>query len=265
MPGVSVAETNLELPAASPLARVEQRVGVTDFSLSYSSPAVKGRKIWGGLVAYDKAWRAGANATTTLKATRDFKLGTTAVKAGTYSVFIIPGQTQWTFVLSSDPDAGQKHDPNKDAARVTVTPSKLAEPRERLTYLFSNTTDDATALDMEWESVRVRVPLTVDTKAQVNKAIEATLAEAWRPHFMSANYLFGTGDVKRAAALVKQSIAIKPHYRNEWLNAQILMKQGKKAQAKAAAQRALKLGPGSDPGFDAFWKGEITRQVASWK
>ena len=263
VPATSAAQ-ELPLPQLSSKARVEQRVGVTDFSVDYSSPAVKGRKVWGALVPYDKAWRAGANQSTTLKASRDFKLGTTPVKAGSYAVFMIPGEKQWTVILNSDVQAGGNHDANKDVARTTVVPATLAQPRERLTYIFSDSSDEQTNLDLEWESVRVRVPLAVDTRAHVNAAIESATATAWQPHFMSANYLFSTGDVKRAQALLAKSIQIKPTMRNQWLNAQILMKTGKKAQAKAAAQRALKLGQGQ-PGFEQFWKGEITKTVATWK
>jgi hypothetical protein len=263
-PATAAAEEQLELPQASPQASVSQRVGVTDFSVAYSSPAVKGRKIWGALVPHDKAWRAGANASTKLTASRDFKLGATAVKAGSYSVFMIPGDKSWTVILNSDVNAGGNHDAAKDIARVTVTPAALSQPRERLTYVFSDTTDDSTALDLEWESVRVRVPLSVDTRAHVFAAIDSTLAEAWRPHFNSASYLFQIGELSRAQQLAAKSISIKPTYRNEWLSAQILWKQGKKAPARQAAQRALKLGPG-DRGFEAFWKGEITKTVATWK
>jgi hypothetical protein len=263
-PATVAAEEQLQIPQPSPKASAAQRVGVTDFSIEYSSPAVKGRKIWGGLVPYDKAWRAGANASTKLTASRDFKLGTTAVKAGSYSVFMIPGDKSWTVILNSDVNAGGNHDAAKDIARVTVTAATLAQPRERLTYLFSDTTDEQTALDLEWESVRVRVPLAVDTRTHVLAGIDATLADAWRPHFTSAGYLFQIGQLPRAQQLVAKSISIKPTYRNEWLNAQILWKSGKKAPARAAAQRALKLGPG-DPGFEAFWKGEITKTIATWK
>ena len=259
-----MADENFELPQLSPQAKVAQRVGITDFSLDYSSPAVKGRKIWGALVPYDKSWRAGANAGTKLTASRDFKVGTTAVKAGTYLIFMIPGEKQWTAVLNSDVSAGQNHDAAKDVARVTITPVALPQPRERLAFIFSDTTDAGTALDLEWESVRVRMPITVDTKGQVDAAIEKNLADTWRPHFMSANYLFQNGDMKRAQDYVAKSITIKPTLRNEWLSAQILWKNGKKAQAKAAAARAMKLGP-ADPGFETFWKGEITKTVATWK
>jgi hypothetical protein len=264
LPVAASAEEQLQLPQASPKARVEQRVGITDFSLDYSSPGVKGRKIWGDLVPWDKAWRAGANASTTLKASTDFKLGTTTVKAGAYSIFMIPNEKQWTVILNADTNAGGNHDPKKDVAQIAITPAKLAGPRERLTFLFTDSTDDQTNLELEWETVRIRVPLSVETKSLVNAAIDKTLAETWRPHFQSANYLFQAGDHKRALAYVKQSIAIKATFRNEWLHAQLLQKAGKKAEAKAAANRALKLGPG-DPVFESFFKGEITKQVKTWK
>ena len=159
-------------------ARVEQRVGVTDFSLDYSSPGVKGRKIWGDLVPWGKAWRAGANASTTLEVSTDFKFGTTTMKAGAYAIFMIPNEKQWTVILNSDTGAGGNHDPKKDLAKVEITPAKLGAPRERLTYLFTDSTDDQTNLELEWEQVRIRVPLGVDTKALVNTAIDKTLADA---------------------------------------------------------------------------------------
>jgi hypothetical protein len=263
VPAASAAQ-ELQTPQLSPKARVEQRVGVSDFSVEYSSPAVKGRKIWGELVPYDKPWRAGANQSTRLTASHDFKLVTTPVKAGSYAVFMIPGKTSWTVILNSDLAAGGNHDAKKDVVRVTVTPAQLTQPRERLTYMFSDTTDTQTNLDLEWEQVRVRVPILVETRALVDAAIEKALGDAWRPHSASANYYFQAGDMKRALPLVQKSIAIKPALRNEWLHAQILWKMGKKPEAKAAANRALKLGPG-DPAFESFFKGEITKTIATWK
>ncbi|MGE0549485.1 MAG: DUF2911 domain-containing protein [Kofleriaceae bacterium] len=263
-PAIAAAQPALELPQPSPKARAEQRVGITDFSIDYSSPGVKGRKIWGELVPFDKAWRAGANQSTKLTASRDFKLGSTTVKAGSYSIFMVPGQKSWTVILNSDVNAGGNHDPKKDIAKDTVTPSQLAQPRERLTYTFSDTTDERTSLDLEWESMRVRVPLSVDTRSHVDAAINNATNLAWHPHFVAANYWLQAGDVKRAMPLVQKSISIKPTFRNEWLHAQLLMKTGKKAEAKAAAARALKLGPG-EPAFEQFFKGEITKTVASWK
>ena len=255
----------LVLPQPSPHARVEQRVGLTDLAVDYSSPGVKGRKIWGDLVPYDKVWRAGANAATKLIASHDFTFGGTPIKAGTYSVFIIPAKAQWTVLLNSDPTLGAPdHDDKKDVARVKVTPAALPAPRERLTYLFSDTQEDRTSLDLEWERVRIRVPITVDTKALVTAVIDKATGDAWRPHWSAAGYYFNAGDLDRALALVDKSIAIDSRWRNEWLRAQILGKKGKKAEATAAANRALAVGKG-DPSFEQFVKADVTKAMAGWK
>src|ERR1700742_938108 len=91
-----------ELPQPSPHARVEQRVGLTDVSVDYSSPAVKGRKIWGELVAYDKPWRTGAKAATQLTVSCDFSLGGKPVPAGTYALYTVPGKATWQVALNKD-------------------------------------------------------------------------------------------------------------------------------------------------------------------
>lgn len=257
----------VDLPQPSPRAKVEQRVGVTDFSLEYSSPGVKGRKIWGELVPYDKVWRAGANAATKLTASRDFTFGGTVVKAGTYSLFITPTRRQWTVVLNSDPSANaaaNAHDPKKDIARATVTPAALAAPRERLLYTFNDTQDDRTQLELEWERVRIRVPIIVDTKGHVTASIEKATGEAWRAHAAAASYYFNAGDADRALPLIDKSIAIQANWRNEWLRAQILGKKGRKAEAAAAANRALSLGK-DDKIFEQFVKPDVTKAIAGWK
>jgi hypothetical protein len=263
-PAIAAAQP-LELPVASPKARVEQRVGITDFAVDYSSPGVKGRKIWGELVPYDKPWRAGANAPTKLTASRDFSFGGVQVKAGSYSVFAIPGKAQWTVLLNSDLGASQDtRDVGKDVAKVTVKPVALPAVRERLTFLFADTSDDKVNLDLEWERVRIRVPITVDTKAMATANIDKAIAEAWRPHFSGASYLNERGETDKALALVDKSIAIQSTWRNEWLRAQLMQKKGNKAEAHAAAKRAETLGAG-DPIFERFFKENLKKTVAGWK
>lgn len=264
---VAVAQTVPEVPVASPVARVSQRVGVTDFTVAYSSPAVKGRTIWGGLVPYDQLWRTGANAATTLEASRDFTFAGKPVKAGTYSLFTIPAKSgEWTVILNSNATASaSNHDAKLDVARGTVKAAQLPAVRERLTFIFSDTTDDTTNLDLEWERARVRIPLAVDTKAQVAGNIEQTLAEAWRPHFVAARYLLESGgDLNKALEYANTSIAVKPHWWNNWVKAEILAKQGRKKDAVAAAQQAQKLGTG-DYVYESFFKPRIAKAIGEWK
>src|SRR5215470_4023584 len=177
------ARAQIETPAPSPHAKVEQRVGLTDVTVDYSSPAVKSRKIWGDLVPFDKPWRTGANSATKLIVSKDFTFGGSAVKAGTYSLYTVPGKTSWTVFLGSNADVWgtEVADKEKVVAQTTVKPTALAQPRERMIFAFSDTTEAGTNLDLEWEKLRVRVPITVDTKAQVTASIEKTLADSWRP------------------------------------------------------------------------------------
>jgi hypothetical protein len=262
---VASAQVVVELPQLSPKARIEQRVGITDVSLDYSSPAIKGRKIWGDLVPYDKAWRAGANQATKLTVSRDFSFGGTAVKAGSYSVFMTPTKASWTVALNSDVAATQENvDATKHVASVTVKPVALPAARERLRYTLDDTQDDRTMLTLEWERVRIQVPITINTASFVNTNIERATNAAWRPHFASAGYLNETGQTDRALAMVERSIAIHPHWQNEWLRAQILYKKGNKAEAKASASKAQELGKG-DQGFEQFGKANLQKTVAGWK
>jgi hypothetical protein len=262
---IASAQPAFDLPAASLKARVEQRVGITDVSIDYSSPGVKGRKIWGELVPYDKVWRAGANAATKLTVSRDFKFGGTAVKAGSYSLFMTPGKAQWTVRLNTDLEASQEnHDAKKDIATVTIKPAALPALRERLRYTLDDPQDASVTVNLEWERVRVAVPIAIDTPAMVNASIEKAVGEAWLPAFRAANYLFNNKEVDRALGYVDQSIAIKSTWRNEWLRAQVLQKKGNKAEAMAAAGRAQELGKG-DEVFEKFVKADLQKTVAGWK
>ncbi|MFN7135432.1 MAG: DUF2911 domain-containing protein, partial [Myxococcales bacterium] len=267
VPGAASAQTAPEIPQPSPLARAQQRVGVTDFAIEYSSPAVKGRPVWGGLVPYDQLWRTGANAATRLEVSRDFTFGDKQVPAGKYAVYSIPGKTSWTVILNSNAMASgtQGYDQKNDAARVTVKPETLPNKRERLTFLFSDTTDDATNLDLEWDKLRVRVPVKVDTRSHVQASIQKSLDEAWRPHFVSARYLLDSGgDVDRALEYANTSLAIKPTWWASWVKAQLHGKKGQKAEALAAAQQADTLGKG-DMIYEQFFKEQVTKASAQWK
>jgi Protein of unknown function (DUF2911) len=269
LPASPAAAQSVGLPQSSPKARVEQQVGVTDFAVDYSSPGVKGREIFGKgkLVPYGEVWRTGANSATNLTVSRDFTFGGTKVPAGTYSLFTIPGESKWTVVLNSNPKTWgtNGYDAKQDVARIDVQAQKLDTPRERLAFVFSNTTDNSTRLDIEWEKVRVSVPVTVDTAAHVAANIDTATDSAWRPHFESARWLLeNNGDLKRALSFVDTSIAVKPTWWNHWVKAEILAKSGKSGAAVKSANEAKKLGKG-DYVYDNFYKTQIDAKLATWK
>ncbi len=150
-------------PRPSPAAKVEQQIGTALVTVEYSSPGVKKRKIWGDLVPEGKLWRTGANASTKITFSKDATFGGKPVPAGSYSILSIPTGKSWTVILNKNTGLGANVDqrkPDQDVAQVTVAP-KASPFRERLTFLFSDTTDDSANLDLEWEKVRVSIPITV--------------------------------------------------------------------------------------------------------
>src|SRR5689334_24322546 len=97
----SPAQTpKVEFPAPSPTSTLKQRVGLTDIEIVYSRPGVKGRRIFGGLVPYGEIWRTGANAATKVTFSTSVKFNGVDVPAGSYSLFTIPGEKEWTVILN---------------------------------------------------------------------------------------------------------------------------------------------------------------------
>lgn len=264
--GVSPALAQLELPAASPAASVSQRVGLTDIAVEYSSPAVSGRKIWGALVPFDKPWRAGANKATKITFSRDVTFGGKAVAAGSYAIVMHPTASGWTVALNRDVGlwvGGSKpYDDKLDAARVPAATSAIA-PRERMTFVFGGTTDSQTSLDLEWEALKISVPIQVDTANQAKANIEAALKSAWRPHALAARYIAETTkDYATALKYIDASLAIEKQWFNTWIRADILHNAGRDAEARKAAQAAWDLGS-KDPNF--FYKDRVAEALKSWK
>jgi hypothetical protein len=267
LPGATTAHAQqaLELPAPSPAAKVAQRVGLTDISLDYSSPAVKGRVAFGGVVAWDKVWRAGANAATKLTFSRDVQFGGQPVKAGTYALAALPTQKGWTLILNSDLavfGGGKEYDQKLDVLRVPAKTEAIA-PRERMIFAFANTADDATRLDLEWDKLRISVDIRVDTAAQAKAGIEAMAKAAWRPYANAARYLSETaGDHAGALALADKSLALEVAWYNLWIKAQILQRTGKEGEALELAKKADELGL-KDPNY--FYKEAVEKALKEWK
>jgi hypothetical protein len=210
------AQAQLRTPRPSQKASVMQTVGVTDITIIYSRPAVKGRTIWGdvpadklstiktalgatataGEATLDGApgagkdfplepnghiWRAGANEATQFIVTDDVLINGQPLKAGTYSLHAIPGRDEWTIVFNGD--AGQwgsfTYDAKKDVLRVKAKPQTVAENQENLIYTFDPVTDNSAQVNIRWE--HVLVPFTVqvrDVKALAVEKMRAAVAAA---------------------------------------------------------------------------------------
>jgi len=143
----------------SPPATATGTVNGATLTINYSSPAVKGRKIWGGLVPYDKVWRAGANEATIFETSKNITVEGKALPAGKYSLYAIPGQKEWVIIFNSktgqwgiNEDGSTTEVPANDVLRVTVKPQKSAAFNERMKFVV-----DKNGFALEWENLRVPV------------------------------------------------------------------------------------------------------------
>jgi Protein of unknown function (DUF2911) len=144
-------------PRVSPPASVSGTIRSATITINYSSPSVKGRTIWGGLVKYDSVWRAGANEATTFETDKDIKVAGKPLPKGKYGFFLIPAADgNWTAIFNKvwDQWGAFKYDPSKDQLRVIVYPEEAGTLREQLAYKISSKN-----FSMEWEMFSVPVPV----------------------------------------------------------------------------------------------------------
>ena len=138
----------------SPLLEAKATVGDLHIDIDYGSPAVKGRKVWGGLVPYGEVWRTGANEATTFEVNKDVEIEGQKLSAGKYSLFTIPGEKEWTLIFNKEASqwGAYNYKVEEDALRVTLKPEKVKEMSERLTFKINEKTGKVT---LYWENIAV--------------------------------------------------------------------------------------------------------------
>jgi hypothetical protein len=250
----------IQMPQASPTGSVSTTVGLTDITIDYSRPKVKGRKVFGEgdnfLQPYGQLWRSGANAGSILTLSTDAKIAGKDVKAGKYLIFTVPGKDSWEFMLYNDLSIGGNtaaYDKSKEVLRTTVTPVALAKPVETLTYNIANVSEDNTSADIQlaWENTAINVPVTVDFDSQVMKDIQAKTQVNPNTYVQAATYYLETGkDLNQALEWIDKGIAAND--KAFWVihtKAKILAKMGKKKEAIAAAEQSMSVAKASNNDF----------------
>jgi hypothetical protein len=156
----SVAQDYLKKLRVSPKAELMQVVGLTKVTISYSRPGVKGRKIWGVLVPYDKVWRGGADEATKFTFTTDVKIEGKKLSSGSYSFFVIPAKKEWIIIFNKVADQWGAFEYNEaeDAIRIKVKP-RQGEFEEWLKYEFTKTGDYSANISLIWEKQRINLKL----------------------------------------------------------------------------------------------------------
>jgi len=258
----------LQLPRPSQKAQVMQTVGLTDVTINYSRPGVKGRVIWGELVPYDKVWRTGANEATSITFSTDVKVNGQPLPAGTYSFHTIPTESDWTLIFNKKADqwGSYSYDEKEDALRVRVK----AQPHEFTEWMELSLPDiavDKATVALDWEKLRVPFEIQVETidHALTNaRAAMASLApDDNQTAYRCASFAFQNNVAPdEARQWVDKSISIKETWLNLRLKADMLAKEGKTAEAIQFAEKSIAVGKQDAPADEIA---KIEKQVAEWK
>ena len=259
------ALAQVRTPRPSPQATLTQTVGVTDITIKYSRPGVKGRTIWGALVPYDKVWRTGANEATTITFSEDVTINGQKLAKGTYSLHTTPGQSSWKIHFNSVADqwGSYSYDAAKDVLVVNATP--VAAPHaEWLTFEIPEMTTDTAKVNIRWD--KIAVPFTVDTgaTAKVMAQLRSALNPDWRAPYNAANFAFlnkGAATDQEISDWLDKSLSINQNIANLWLKAQYLQRLGRTQEAIKAGEEAIAKATPQQADF----AGVIRDTIATWK
>lgn len=285
VPSASAQAPSLRFPRPSQKASVMQTIGVTDVSITYSRPAVKGRQIWGDplpsqadtkgeatldnqntrpkgavIVPWGHVWRAGANEATVFEISDDVLINGQKLPAGKYSLHTIPTKDEWTIIFNSD--AGQwgsfSYDAAKDTLRVKAKPEWVADNEELLTYSIPVEGVNTAQVVLRWE--KVRVPFTVEVpnvdalwRAKADATMAANPTDWHLPLSMAAQFA-SEGKWDDSVTWVDKSIKIQETFENLRAKANILFNAGRKDEALKVAEQAIAKGKADKKDTSAFEK-----------
>ncbi|MDU8887203.1 DUF2911 domain-containing protein [Yeosuana sp. MJ-SS3] len=236
----------VQTPAPSPASKIEQKVGLTDVTIEYSRPSVKGRTVFGDLVPYGKLWRTGANYRTKVTFSDDVSIDGKAVRAGSYGILTIPQAESWDIIFYTDHNGGgapAELDESKVAARVTAEVYPLPFSVETFTISVSNLKNSGATLDFYWENAYVGVPFAVPTDKIVSESITSVMSgPGFNDYFAAATYYLSEGkDINKAKEWIDKAMSMNDNPRFWQLRQQSLIyaKAGDKTGAIELAKKSL--------------------------
>ncbi|MFH6603997.1 DUF2911 domain-containing protein [Maribacter algicola] len=254
----------LDLPRGSQMAKVSQRIGITDISIVYSRPSVNERQVWGSLVPYgmnnlgfgtakESPWRAGANENTTIKFTDDVKIEGEDLPAGKYGLHMViyeNGKADIIFSKNSSAWGSYFYEPSEDVLKVEVETGEVSHT-EQLTFTFDQVSSNSTVAVLKWEKKQIPFKIEVDVANVVLADIRKKLQDS--PGFnrqtweQAAGYALNNGgDLNEALGWIDNAIAGQFYSQKSFANlstkAQILSKMGRSGEADKIMEEAMAMG-----------------------
>ncbi|MEQ8473761.1 MAG: DUF2911 domain-containing protein [Marinoscillum sp.] len=259
------AFAQISTPQPSPAGSVSSTVGLTDVTIDYFRPGVKGRQIFGEggdyLQPYGELWRTGANSGSKITFSTEVTIAGTKVPAGEYLIFTTPGKDEWSFMLYSDVSLGGNtngYNAENEVVKATVKPTTLSNPVERLTFNIADISEDNTkaSIQLSWSNVSVKVPFEVSFVEQVMADIKAKTQVNPTNYVQAAGfYLAQKTNLDQALEWMNKYLAIGENNKQFWhvhTKAQIQAAMGNKKEAIATAKQSMetaKANPNGDFGY----------------
>lgn len=264
-----VVELKITTPQPSPLGMVSQRVGLTDVAIEYSRPGVKGRTIFGDLVAFGKTWRTGANSNTKVTFSSDVTIDGQTLKAGSYGLYSVPNKDSWEVMFYTESDKNGvpgDWDDSKVAAKTTVNVQAFPINVETLTISINDVTSTSAVLGILWEKTYVAVTFEVPTDEMVSATIDAVMAAAPKAgdYYNAAIYYNQQDkDIKKANEWMEKAMSLteKPAFWQLRQQSLIYAKMGDSEKAIAVAEKSLELS--KEAGNEAYIKMN-TESLSEW-
>lgn len=234
-------------PQPSPTAKLEQPVGLTQVTLEYSRPGVKGRTVFGDLVPYGKIWRTGANKNSIITFSDDVEVAGYEVKAGSYAIFTKPGESLWEIYLYSDTNNWgnpEKWDESKVVAIAKAQVHPIPFNVETFTMDINNIKSSEATLEFIWEKTYVAVPFTVPTDKKVMASINDALSGSPKAndYYAAAAYYYSENkDIEQAKEWIDKAMSMneKPQFWQYRQQSLIYAKAGDKDGAIGLAKKSL--------------------------
>lgn len=235
----------LKTPSPSTTQTVRQDFGLSAIELSYSRPNMKGRKIFGDLVPYDKVWRTGANAATTLTFGDDVTIEGKTIPAGKYGLLSIPGQAAWTLIISKQTNVTSPaaYKQEEDVVRINVKPVNLPVSVETMTISFHDVMPEKCKVYIAWGNTAVSFQVTTNVDSKVMASIDEAMKSEKPPYFQAAAYyLENNKDISKANEWFAKAAEENPKaFWIKYQQAKALAKAGRKKEAREAALKSKEL------------------------
>jgi tetratricopeptide (TPR) repeat protein len=240
--GAFTLQAQIQTPAPSPFSKVTQSIGLSNVSVEYSRPAVRGRVIFGDLVPYGKIWRTGANMRTKFTTDTDLKINGQELKKGTYAILTIPNKDSWDVIFYTEYQAGgapAELDDSKVALKITTDVVPMNYPIENLTIAFGDLADGVSGnMYIMWEKSMVINKIETPTDKMAVESIEKTMAgPTANDYYSAAAYYKSSGkDLNQALEWVSKAVEMNPDA--FWMSRQKSLIQAELGDTKGAIASA---------------------------